>query len=97
MYGGVVAGSFPAAPILVCRAGAFVGAWRCLRSAMFSGIELPAGVSQLGVHTASASGERLVFIAQATASGKRVQRFWSRMRMPMAVVSNAFVTLGLLG
>jgi len=52
LCGGVVAGSFPAAPILVCRARALVGAWRCLRSVMVSGIELPAGVSHLGVHTA---------------------------------------------
>ncbi len=52
LQGGVDAVSFPAAPILVCRARALVGAWRCLRSVMVSGIELPAGVSHLGVHTA---------------------------------------------
>ena len=52
LQGSVDAVSFPAAPILVCRARALVGARRCLRSVMVSGIELPAGVSHLGVHTA---------------------------------------------
>jgi len=56
------------------RAGAVVGARRCVRGAVVSGVELPAGVSQLGGHTASTSDERLIFIAQATVSGKRLQR-----------------------
>ena len=74
LNGVVDADPVPAAPNRGRRAGAVVGARRCVRGAVVSGVELPAGVSQLGGHTASTSDERLIFIAQATVSGKRLQR-----------------------